>query len=132
MGWAERGGGGLPPDFEGPRPRDRGSPVRVSWGPRPCSREGARGWPQPIDGHARLAQLLGKPRRDISLLPQGVDYERFQSRSRRSNLNGPYDRNTFTVLCVSRLSPEKSLPTLVEAVGFLRSRRRIRLMIVGR
>lgn len=75
----------------------------------------------------RLRALLGIPEDRIALVPQGVDCLRFAPEHRRADLSRPDD---VTVLCVARLSKEKTIERLVDAHALL-GRDDVRLVIVG-
>lgn len=71
---------------------------------------------------AEVSRRLAASR--VHLIPNGVDVERFLPVARPA-------RPVKRLLYVGRLSPEKNLPTLIEAAGQLRRRVDVRLTIVG-
>jgi glycosyltransferase involved in cell wall biosynthesis len=85
-------------------------------------------WTAPSEYSRRvLGDLLCTPSDRVRLLPQGVDVQRFGALAEPDR-----DPRTLTILCVSRLSPEKRLEDLIHAVPFLGAPGRVRVVLVGR
>jgi sugar transferase (PEP-CTERM/EpsH1 system associated) len=74
------------------------------------------------DRQQELAERTGLPREHIHVLANGVDTSRFSptadKRAVRTTLGLEVDRPA--IVCVSRLAPEKDLPTLLRAFAIVR------------
>ncbi|MCY3574942.1 MAG: glycosyltransferase [Chloroflexi bacterium] len=87
---------------------------------------------------AQLRWLYRAPRRQIIVIPPGVDPERFQQSDSRSAARAALRLKTETelLLFVGRIEPLKAVDTILEALHALRERkpdllRRLHFMIVG-
>ena len=73
----------------------------------------------------RLTQFINTPK-DISVISMGVNTEMF--RNKLSNINCERD---FDVIFIGRLEPKKGISYLIEAIGKLKKRPDLRVVIIG-
>lgn len=78
------------------------------------------------EGLRELA-LTSEPGLTIPIIPNGVDTVEFQAKRSET-----FFRDSFTVLCVSRLTPRKGIRFLIQAIALLRPRYpKLQLRIAG-
>ncbi len=130
----------------GPRPRIITSvhlddmPIVYRWLERPLSRRADR-----IVAHSRsierlLVDGLGVPRARVTLIPNGVDVERFQPLTVAARQNARQtqgiDARAFVALMPARISPQKNQDLVIEALSRLRASGELpetfRLLLAGR
>ncbi len=80
-----------------------------------------------------IADLYGGACQSIRVIPGGVDLERFRPLERpvARQMIGGLDPADEVLLFVGRMDPVKGLELLLKAVGLLRERQRLRVLVVG-
>ena len=79
-----------------------------------------------------LGELHGVPSGRVAVIPPGLDRERFHPRDRaaaRAELG--IDASARIVLAAGRIERPKGLDVLIEAIGAMRDREGVRLLVIG-
>ena len=71
------------------------------------------------------------PHRDYALIPMGVDMDRFAPAPKSKRLIKKHKLRGLTILFVGRLTKEKGLDKLVDAIGLLKNEKNYTLLVVG-
>ena len=85
-----------------------------------------------VNSSVTKAACVSLYQRDYTLIPMGIDVERFAEAVASTKLKKQYNLGDFTILCVGRLSEEKGIIYLLQALKTLQaSGKAFKALIVG-